>query len=119
MEHESFEDEEVAKVLNEHYVAIKVDREERPDVDQIYMAAVQAMTSHGGWPLSAWLTPDLKPFMGGTYFPKEDRFGRPDSSRSSSASTSSGRTKRKELDESGDQLAEHLKKMSEAEAPAR
>jgi thiol:disulfide interchange protein len=81
MEHESFEDEEVAK-SSTSIRAIKVDREERPDVDQIYMAAVQAMTSHGGWPLSAWLTPDLKPFMGGTYFPKEDRFGRPASSRS-------------------------------------
>src|SRR5476651_2394804 len=70
MEHESFEDEDLAKYLNEHYVPVKVDREERPDVDQIYMAAVQAITGQGGWPLSAWLTPDLKPFMGGTYFPK-------------------------------------------------
>src|SRR5579862_856029 len=56
---------------------MKGDREERPDVDQIYMAAVQAMNSQGGWPLSAWLTPDLKPFYGGTYFPPEDRYGRP------------------------------------------
>ncbi len=73
MERQSFEDEEVAKVLNEHFVPIKVDREERPDVDQIYMAFVQASTGHGGWPLSAWLTPELKPFVGGTYYPK-DRF---------------------------------------------
>ncbi|HXG61914.1 MAG TPA: thioredoxin domain-containing protein [Planctomycetota bacterium] len=77
MERESFEDEEVARLLNEHFVSIKVDREERPDVDQIYMTAVQAMGQHGGWPLSVWLTPDREPFMGGTYFPKEDRFGRP------------------------------------------
>jgi uncharacterized protein YyaL (SSP411 family) len=117
MEHESFEDEEVAKFLNENYVPIKVDREERPDVDQIYMAAVQAMTSHGGWPLSAWLTPDLKPFMGGTYFPKEDRFGRPGFMSILKRIAELWKEKRKELDESGDQLAEHLKKLSEAEAP--
>jgi uncharacterized protein len=117
MEHESFEDENVAKFLNENFVPIKVDREERPDVDQIYMAAVQAMTSHGGWPLSAWLTPDLKPFMGGTYFPKEDRFGRPGFMTILKRITELWKEKRKELDESGDQLAEHLKKMSEAEAP--
>ena len=76
MAHESFENEAIAALLNEHFVAIKVDREERPDVDKVYMAYVQAMTGHGGWPLSAWLTPDLKPFYGGTYFPPEDRHGR-------------------------------------------
>ncbi len=117
MEHESFEDEEVAKILNEKFVAIKVDREERPDVDQIYMAAVQAMTSHGGWPLSAWLTPDLKPFMGGTYFPKEDRFGRPGFKTILTRIDELWKTKKAELVESGDQVAAHLKKMSEAEEP--
>ena len=76
MAHESFENTGIAGVLNEHFVAIKVDREERPDVDRVYMAYVQAMTGHGGWPLSAWLTPELKPFYGGTYFPPEDRHGR-------------------------------------------
>ncbi len=76
MAHESFESAAVAKILNEHFVSIKVDREERPDVDKVYMAYVQAMTGHGGWPLSAWLTPELKPFYGGTYFPPEDRQGR-------------------------------------------
>jgi uncharacterized protein len=76
MAHESFEQESVARILNEHFVSIKVDREERPDVDRVYMAYVQAMTGHGGWPLSAWLTPELKPFYGGTYFPPEDRHGR-------------------------------------------
>ena len=76
MAHESFENEAVAAILNEHFVAIKVDREERPDVDKVYMAYVQALTGHGGWPLSAWLTPELKPFFGGTYFPPEDRHGR-------------------------------------------
>ena len=76
MAHESFENEAVAAILNEHFVAIKVDREERPDVDKVYMVYVQALTGHGGWPLSAWLTPELKPFFGGTYFPPEDRHGR-------------------------------------------
>ena len=71
MEHESFETEEVAAVLNEHFVAIKVDREERPDIDEIYMAFTQALTGHGGWPMSVWLTPDTTPFFAGTYFPKE------------------------------------------------
>ncbi|MBS0663082.1 MAG: thioredoxin domain-containing protein [Verrucomicrobia bacterium] len=76
MAHESFENPAIAAILNEHFVAIKVDREERPDVDKVYMTYVQAMTGHGGWPLSAWLTPDLKPFYGGTYFPPDERHGR-------------------------------------------
>ncbi|MBI5850000.1 MAG: thioredoxin domain-containing protein [Planctomycetes bacterium] len=77
MEHESFEDESIAKLLNERFVCIKVDREERPDLDEIYMAAVQGMTGHGGWPMSVWLTPDRAPFYAGTYFPPEDRQGMP------------------------------------------
>ena len=77
MAHESFENAAIAEILNAHFIPIKVDREERPDVDKVYMAYVQAMTGHGGWPLSAWLTPELKPFYGGTYFPPEDRHGRP------------------------------------------
>jgi len=77
MAHECFEDPAIAAVLNEHFVSIKVDREERPDVDKVYMSYVQALTGQGGWPLSAWLTPDLRPFYGGTYFPPEDRHGRP------------------------------------------
>ncbi len=77
MAHESFEDAAVAAIINEHFISIKVDREERPDVDKVYMTYVQALTGHGGWPLSAWLTPELKPFFGGTYFPPEDRHGRP------------------------------------------
>jgi uncharacterized protein YyaL (SSP411 family) len=75
MEHESFEDPEIAALMNEHFVNIKVDREERPDLDQIYMTAVQAMTGHGGWPMSVFLTPELKPFYGGTYFPPTDARG--------------------------------------------
>ena len=77
MAHESFESAAVAAVLNEQFVAIKVDREERPDVDRVYMTFVQATTGSGGWPMSVWLTPDLKPFYGGTYFPPESKWGRP------------------------------------------
>jgi uncharacterized protein len=75
MAHESFEDEEVAQLLNQSYVAIKVDREERPDIDQIYMSACQALTGQGGWPLSIFMTPEGKPFFAGTYFPKNRRLG--------------------------------------------
>ncbi|OGV64218.1 MAG: thioredoxin domain-containing protein [Lentisphaerae bacterium RIFOXYB12_FULL_65_16] len=77
MAHESFENAEIAKILNAHFVSIKVDREERPDVDKVYMTYVQATTGGGGWPMSVWLTPDLKPFFGGTYFPPENRWGQP------------------------------------------
>jgi hypothetical protein len=76
MERESFENEATAKILNDNFVSIKVDREERPDVDKIYMTFVQATTGSGGWPLNVFLTPDLKPFFGGTYFPPENRYGR-------------------------------------------
>ena len=77
MAEESFADPDTARLLNEHFVSIKVDREERPDVDRVYMTFVQATTGGGGWPMSVWLTPDLKPFFGGTYFPPEDRWGHP------------------------------------------
>jgi uncharacterized protein YyaL (SSP411 family) len=77
MERESFESEQVANFLNAHFVSIKVDREERPDVDKIYMTFVQATTGSGGWPMNVFLTPDLKPFFGGTYFPPDNRHGRP------------------------------------------
>ncbi len=77
MERESFEDEEVARLLNAHYIAIKVDREERPDVDQIYMTVCQAMTGSGGWPLTIVMTPEQKPFFAGTYFPKYSQYGQP------------------------------------------
>jgi uncharacterized protein YyaL (SSP411 family) len=76
MERESFENESIAAYLNEHFVCIKVDREERPDIDEIYMNAVQLLTGAGGWPLTAFLTPDLQPFAGGTYFPPDERYGR-------------------------------------------
>jgi uncharacterized protein YyaL (SSP411 family) len=75
MERECFEDTEVAGMLNTDFVSIKVDREERPDIDSIYMSVCQALTGHGGWPLSIFMTPDAKPFYAGTYFPKKDRLG--------------------------------------------
>src|SRR5215475_11977406 len=77
MAHESFENERIAEIMNREFVNIKVDREERPDVDRVYMTFVQATTGGGGWPMSVWLTPELEPFVGGTYFPPEDRFGQP------------------------------------------
>ncbi len=77
MEHESFENEAIAAYLNEHFIAIKVDREERPDLDDLYMSFVQKATGSGGWPMTVFLTPERQPFFGGTYFPPEDRFGRP------------------------------------------
>jgi len=75
MAHESFEDATIADVLNRSCVPVKVDREERPDVDRVYMTFVQATTGQGGWPMSVWLTPDLQPFFGGTYFPPTSRWG--------------------------------------------
>src|SRR6202451_3121161 len=76
MERESFENEAIAALMNRDFVCIKVDREERPDVDRIYMTYVQATTGSGGWPMSVWLTPELRPFVGGTYFPPDNRYGR-------------------------------------------
>jgi uncharacterized protein len=77
MEHESFENPAIAAILNEHFVSIKVDREERPDVDRVYMLFVQSTTGSGGWPMSVFLTPAIQPFLGGTYYPPDDRYGRP------------------------------------------
>src|SRR3982074_2911145 len=77
MAHESFENENVAAIMNRDFVNIKVDREEKPNVARVYMTFVQATTGGGGWPMSVWLTPELKPFVGGTYFPPEDRYGQP------------------------------------------
>ena len=75
MEHESFEDQEVARLMNEAFISVKVDREERPDLDNIYMTVCQMVTGSGGWPLTIIMTPDKKPFFAGTYFPKESRLG--------------------------------------------
>ena len=77
MAHESFENQEIARLLNDNFISIKVDREERPEIDHIYMEAVQAMTGRGGWPLTVFLAPDGRPFFGGTYFPPSNRQGMP------------------------------------------
>src|SRR5690349_17571070 len=108
MEHESFEDPEVARLLNDHFVSIKVDREERPDLDQIYMAAVQALTGQGGWPMSIFLTPGLKPYYGGTYFPPVDHYGRPSFKRLLAALIDFWKDKRAEVDQSADKITEFL-----------
>ncbi|HEX6128071.1 MAG TPA: thioredoxin domain-containing protein, partial [Candidatus Limnocylindria bacterium] len=109
MERESFEDEAIAGQLNRDFVAIKVDREERPDLDDLYMGAVQAMTGSGGWPMSVFLTPDLVPFFGGTYFPPEDRHGMPGFPRVLSAVAEAYRDRRGEVAQQGRQLVEHLR----------
>jgi hypothetical protein len=108
MERESFEDERIAERLNSDFVPVKVDREERPDVDDVYMTAVQTMTGSGGWPLSLFLTPDGKPFYGGTYYPPEDRYGRPGFSTVLAAIADAWRTRRDELEASAGQLHAHL-----------
>lgn len=108
MAHESFEDERVAAVMNRLFVNIKVDREERPDVDQIYMAALTAMGEQGGWPLTMFLTPDARPFWGGTYFPKQPRYGRPGFVQVLEAVHRTWQEKKQELDRSADALATHV-----------
>jgi hypothetical protein len=113
MERESFENEAIAEQLNRDFVAIKVDREERPDLDDLYMGAVQAMTGSGGWPMSVFLTPDLVPFFGGTYFPPEDRHGMPGFPRVLSAVAEAYRDRRDEVVQQGRQLVEHLRGLME------
>ncbi|MEP7082936.1 MAG: thioredoxin domain-containing protein, partial [Chloroflexota bacterium] len=108
MERESFENPEIAALMNERFVSIKVDREERPDLDDVYMAAVQAMTGSGGWPMSVFLTPDLRPFFGGTYFPPEDRHGMPGFPRVLSSVADAYRNRRAEVDQQAGMLAGHL-----------
>jgi uncharacterized protein YyaL (SSP411 family) len=112
MEHECFEDPAIAALMNEHFVNIKVDREERPDLDQIYMAAVQAMTGHGGWPMSVFLTPDLKPFYGGTYFPPTDSRGMPGFPRVLSSVHKAWSERRDEIAESATEMTARLKEMT-------
>ena len=108
MERESFENPEIAAVMNAGFVNVKVDREERPDVDHIYMQAVQSLTGHGGWPMTVFLTPDGTPFYGGTYFPPEDRHGLPGFPRLLAALGDAWRTRRAEVVQSGRELAESL-----------
>ena len=104
MERESFENAGIAKVINESFVAIKVDREERPDVDSIYMQAVQMMTGHGGWPMSMFLTPDGRPFFAGTYFPPEDRYGVPGFKRVLAHVAEAYRSRRSDIEEAATEI---------------
>src|SRR5512142_3224995 len=97
MERESFEDEAIAKLMNDEFVCIKVDREERPDLDHVYQLVVQLMGRSGGWPLTVFLTPDQKPFFGGTYFPPEDRRGMPGFGRVLRTVAHAYRTKREQI----------------------
>src|SRR5687768_10819900 len=118
MEHESFEDAETARVMNEHFVNVKVDREERPDLDSIYMDAVVALTGHGGWPMTVFLTPDGEPFYGGTYFPPEPRHGMPSFRQVLLAVDQAYRERREEVDRSAAELHALLRDGMAARAPA-
>ncbi|UCD57868.1 MAG: thioredoxin domain-containing protein, partial [Candidatus Hydrogenedentota bacterium] len=112
MERESFENEEVAELLNRHYVSIKVDREERPDVDEIYMNATQLVTGRGGWPNSVWLLPDGRPWYAGTYFPPEDSLGRPGFKTVLVRLAEFSRTRRQEVEAQANQLSDVMKRIS-------
>ncbi len=118
MAHESFENAEVAAILNRDFVPVKLDREERPDLDRVYMTYVQQTTGHGGWPMSVWLTPDLKPFYGGTYFPPEDRHGRPGFITVLHAITRHWSEKRAKITAGADEVVAALRRHA-AEGPAR
>ncbi len=118
MERESFQDPEVAAFLNAHFVPIKVDREERPDVDQVYMAALQAMTGSGGWPMNMFLLPDLRPFYGGTYWPPEDRHGLPSFRRVLLGIHQAWQHQPKEVLENAERLTAYLQSQLEAHPEA-
>ena len=112
MERESFENHEIAAQMNEGFVSVKVDREERPDIDSIYMTAVQAMTGHGGWPMTVFLTPDGKPFYGGTYFPPEDRGGMPSFPRVLEAMSDAYQNSKGDILQNTEHLLERMRQMS-------
>ena len=117
MERESFENEEIAAVMNELFINIKVDREERPDLDEIYMNAVQIMTRQGGWPMTVFLTPDLKPFYGGTYYPPTDRYGRPGFPKVMHAVAEAFSGQNTQVLQQADQITAHLAQMSNVVDP--
>jgi uncharacterized protein YyaL (SSP411 family) len=117
MEHESFEDTEVAALMNAHFVCVKVDREERPDVDAIYMDAVQAMTGQGGWPLNAFLTPAGVPFFAGTYYPPQPRHGLPAWRQVLEAVANAWRSQRDEIEQAAQQIIPRLQGAAALEAP--
>ena len=106
---ESFESNEVAAIMNEHFINVKVDREERPDVDKVYMSFVQATSGGGGWPMSVFLTPSLKPVFGGTYFPPDDQmFGRPGFKSVLTSLARQWQSKHEQMNEAGDKIVEAL-----------
>ncbi len=117
MERESFENEPIARLMNDNFINIKVDREERPDLDTIYMNSVQMMTGHGGWPMTVFLTPDGKPFYGGTYFPPEDRYGMPGFPRILIAISEAYRDRREEIEQSAEGLLGELKRLDQVRSP--
>jgi uncharacterized protein YyaL (SSP411 family) len=117
MERQSFENEQIAKEMNERFINVKVDREERPDVDQLYMTAVQVLTRHGGWPMSVWLTPDLRPFYGGTYFPPTDMHGRPGFLTVMRAIEGAYRDRPGDVEKTATQLVNILRQVAEPAAP--
>ena len=119
MEHESFENEKIAALMNDLFVSIKVDREERPDLDEIYMNAVQMLTGRGGWPMTTFLTPDGKPFYGGTYFPPEDRQGMPGFPRILTGVAQAYREKAQDVEKSVNQILTALQRMSESQETER
>src|SRR5579875_3433491 len=112
MERESFENEDIAAIMNQHFVSIKVDREERPDIDNIYMQAVQALTHQGGWPMTVFLTPDGRPSYGGTYFPPQDRHGMPGFPRVLLSVANAYQTHRQQIEEQATELASYLQQSS-------
>ncbi|MBD3335660.1 MAG: DUF255 domain-containing protein [Candidatus Eisenbacteria bacterium] len=118
MAHESFENPEIAAVMNDGFVCIKIDREERPDLDEIYLSAVQMMTGQGGWPLNVFLTPDLKPFFGGTYFPPDSRYGRPGWPEVLRAVRATYDEKREEVETAASRITEQLSRISRRAADA-
>ena len=117
MEHESFENHEIANLLNQWFVCIKVDREERPDLDQIYMSAVQAMTGSGGWPMSVFLTPELKPFFGGTYWPPTAQRGRAGFREILASVRDAWIQRRPAVEDQANELTQHLRELAESSVP--
>jgi len=117
MERESFENEDIAAIMNKHFVCIKVDREERPDLDDIYMQATVAINRSGGWPMSVWLTPDQKPFFAGTYFPPDDRYGRPGFKRLLLSLAETWTSKRDQINQQAGQLSDVIRKQLVFHAP--
>jgi uncharacterized protein len=118
MAHESFEDAATAEIMNREFVNIKVDREERPDVDRVYMTFVQATTGGGGWPMSVWLTPQLEPFVGGTYFPPEDRFGQPAFKKVSQRIAEAWKNDREKISQQGANIVDALREAAKDQTSA-